>query len=65
MFGGSPRHHHFETPYAYRALYRERLLHRPHSVGPSCKLIKNYRLRLVKKYFKEIENLFIDLFSPS
>jgi hypothetical protein len=38
MFGGSPRHHNFETPYAYRALYRQRLLHRAHSAGPPCKL---------------------------
>jgi hypothetical protein len=38
MYGGSPRHHNFETPYAYRALYRQRLLQRPHSVGPTCKL---------------------------
>ncbi|CAF4348959.1 unnamed protein product [Rotaria socialis] len=36
MFGGSSRHHNFETPYAYRALYRQRLFQRPHSVGPSC-----------------------------
>ncbi|CAF2085028.1 unnamed protein product [Rotaria magnacalcarata] len=35
MFGGSSRHHNFETPYAYRALYRQRLFQRPHSVGPS------------------------------
>lgn len=35
MFGGSPRYHNFETPYAYRTLYRQRLLQRPHSVGPS------------------------------
>ncbi len=37
MFGGSPRHHNFETPYAYRALYRQRLFHRAKSVGPPCK----------------------------
>jgi hypothetical protein len=41
MFGGSPRHHAFETPYAYRSLYRQRLLHRPQSVGPSRKRIIN------------------------
>lgn len=35
MFGGSPRYHNFETPYAYRTLYRQRILQRPHSVGPS------------------------------
>jgi len=39
MYGGSARHHNFETPYAFRALYRQRLLQRPHSVGPSRKLI--------------------------
>ncbi|CAF1682886.1 unnamed protein product, partial [Adineta ricciae] len=34
MYGGSSRHHNFETPYAYRSLYRQRLLHRAKSVGP-------------------------------
>ncbi|CAF1572028.1 unnamed protein product, partial [Adineta ricciae] len=33
-YGGSSRHHNFETPYAYRSLYRQRLLHRAKSVGP-------------------------------
>ena len=63
MFGGSPRHHNFETPYAYRALYRQRLLQRPRSVGPYCKLINLLQIfvffnRLFSLKFVEITGFF-------
>ncbi|CAF0817484.1 unnamed protein product, partial [Didymodactylos carnosus] len=34
LYGGSPKHHHFESPFAYRCLYKHRLLSRSQSVGP-------------------------------
>jgi hypothetical protein len=75
IYGGSRRYHRFQTAFAYRSLYRQRLLHRTYSIDTSCKqcsysrteriehvsssIIDSMRMFLVENNNDQHEHLFV------